>query len=302
MIRFYPMARATSKLGGAPVVYDLTKISYLTAARPAYPPIVRDLETVERKLRRRNFGTRPTVELEFTIPHGRALNSSARYYEIGENLLRSPLDLSASPWGIADASIARSPERDPLGTMNAWRLTDVDPLSYGYVLQETLSGGIAARLLWYFRASSQHPTGGEAIAYSPPGNSLLAVQATGEWRCESVILPGLVSSAATFAAALYFDLDLTAIGNVDLAYPDLRSISALPGTDEEIVSDLKDKLASDDWTIDLTLNGGLTWRTVLLTEHEKGPLEEKWVGTFERFSLECAAPIFSLPALLDGRW
>ena len=297
MIRYYPMARATSLLGGSPVVYDLTQISSMTACTPAYPPMVRDVETVARSLRRKNFGTRPTAELGFQVAHSRVRNVAARYEESSGNLLRSPLDLSASPWaGIA--SVARSAERDPTGTLNAWRVTDGSNALATSIYQTTLSGGTAARLSWYFRADTAHAASGELQAVP------LHVQADAGWQHGAHIYSPLTTYVAAFTCVFYpvLSTDFALTGNVDLYLPDCRSIIPVSGTDEEILSDLHDKLCSDDWSVELTLDGGLTWRTVLLQEYEKAPIKEKWIGHEFRFSLECSAPIFARPPTLDGRW
>jgi hypothetical protein len=293
------MARATSRLAGWPVVYDLSQITHLTRVFPKYDPIVRRIETITRRLRERKFAVRVGAEIGFQVPHSRAMNFSARFYDVlGQNLLRSANDLSAGPWTANFCTVARSPERDPIGNLDAWRITDATGAANGNLAQTTLEGGSAGRLSWYFRADAPHPTSARIL----PGT--MSVQAGTFWKHAALNTGPLTTPVSGFQTSLsvFADADVAPQGAVDLFLPDVRSIELLPGTDEEILADLKDKLASDDWDVELTLDGGLTWRDVLLDEHEKVPLEDKWIGYSERFVLTCSQPLTRVPPTLDGIW
>jgi len=299
MIRHYPMARARSLLAGWPVIFDLTKISFLTTVVPMFPPVVRDLEMVRRNIRRKNFGVRSGASIGFKVPHSRALNTLARFYEVDpKNLFRSPFDLSASPWVLNAVTVARSTERDPRGKLDAWRLTDASGAANGNVGQTTLEGGQALRFSYFFRADAPHPTG--VLAHGVVEN----FQADVFWKHAAVINSILTTPAAGFLVAMgvFAWADVAPQGNVDLYFPDARSIDVLPGTDEEILSDLKDKMSSDDWEVDFSLDGGLTWRAMLLEEHEKNRLEDKWIGWSIVFNVMGVDVVRKTPATLDGAW
>lgn len=270
MLRWSPLVRATSNLAGDPVVFDFSRLSYLTLTLPDYQPIVRDLETVRRRLLRKNFGVRVTAQLGFQVSHSRALNSAARYYEVLPlNHLQSPFDLSVAPWSTSNASVAVSPAKDPLGTFRAYRVTDATGAAIGLLLQNT---GISAasktgEFSLYVRADSPHVMSigiQDNIAESIDSD----VNAETAWR-RVTVRKSFTGAAANFQAMIRpTQLTASLQGNVDVYLPTIRRIVELPGTDEEILSDLKDKLCSDDWRVELSLDG-LTYREVLLDAHEK---------------------------------
>jgi len=298
MIRWYPMARAKSRLAGFPVVYDLTKISYLVGVFPRYDPVVRRIETITRELREKRFAVRVAAELNFEVPHSRARNLVARWTEFTGNLIRNANDLSSPDWTLGFATVARSPERDPVGLLDAWRVTDADAAHGGTIIHSTVDGGYAGRLSYFFRADASHPTGATL-------NGLDAnFQADAFWRHGSVIYDAGTGPYANWAVVLsvFSTADVFSTGTVDLYAPDVRAIVTMPGTDEEILADLKNKLASDDWDVEVSLDGGLTWRTVLLDSHEKLRMEDKWVGYRENFAFTCAKVIRDVPATRDGVW
>jgi hypothetical protein len=304
MIRWYPMARATSKLAGRPVVFDLTKISYLTVTVPDYQPIVRDIETIRRTIRRKQFGVRPSAQVGFKVPHSRTLNTAARWYDWdGLNLLRSPFDLTISPWSLSNATLAASPAKDPRGTFTAFRMTDSSGAAIGLLFENTAISAATFTGLFsvYARADAPH-----VFSIGIQDNAAEAtdvdVDAESTWRRVSV-RKSFTNAAANFQAMIRpTQLTASLQGAVDLFWPQVRKIVELPGTDEEVLGDLADKLKSDDWDMELTLDGGLTWRRVLLEEHQKIAIEDKWVGYSERFSFIAAEVIQQVPATLDGVW
>lgn len=304
MLRWYPMARAVPYAGGNRIVYDLTALSYLTRVLPDYQPVVRDLENVRWKIRRKKFGTRPTASLAFDLPHRGTLNSLARWYEIdGLNLLQNPYNLTLAPWSLSNATTALSPAKDPVGTFTATRLTDSSGAQIGLLFQNTgvSAAGFTGRFTFWARADVPHPfsiglqdNGAQGIDLDVDAEfGWTRVEARLSFTNTALNFQGMIR-ATQFVASLQ--------GNVDLYLPSIQKIVALPGTDEEILADLKDKLSSDDWLVELTLDGGLSWREVLLREHQKFPIEDKWVGTSETFSFVAVDVIQSVPALLDGRW
>lgn len=301
MIRFYPMARAVPLLGGNPVVYDLMQVSSLTRCVPAYPPIVRDLETVGRVLRRKNFGSRPTAELAFEIAHSRTLNVLARYEEVGVPLIVNRWALDSAPWAAVGATVALSTARDPDGLYQAWRITDADAVNTGRIQIVGMAGVARAILSCFYRADSNHIA---SVAFSAATSPETAFGTSPTWRRREVRLDQATdpTHAITAQVNAFALADTAALGNVDVYAPDMREIVPVAGTDEEILSDLYDKMCSDDWRVEMTLDGGLVWRTVLLQEYEKQPVEEKWIGHAVSLVVECADPVSSRPPTLDGRW
>lgn len=302
MIRLYPMARATSLLGGWPVVFDLTKISYLTSVFPSFPPVVRDLETVRRRLRRKNFGVRPAASIGFQIPHCRVLNSTARYYDVDQrNLLRSPTQMAFPPWNIANGAITVSPEKDPVGTFSASRVEDSSAVAICALSQDSdfRADGLTALFSISARGVSPH-----VISLGIQGATTYdeAFDSDYFWRRYSLrrAFSGDPSNIQVIVRPTRTTASL--VGAVDVYAPDLRRIDPLQGTDEEILSDLKDKLSSDDWIVDFSLDGGLIWRTMLLEEHEKIRLEEKWIGWSIVFNVVGADLVRKAPPTLDGVW
>jgi hypothetical protein len=295
------MLRATSVLGGNPIVLDLRALSSLKASVPAYPPLVRDVETVERNLRRKNFGTRPTAELTFETRHSRDLNLSARYEVVGDPLVANRLNLDSSPWSLFSATIARSVERDPQGLMGAWVLDESSAPSVGRLQISALAGKAQVLLSAYVRSDPRHGmslrlSGGATVA----GN----FNAMPTWRKHSILLDQSATPGTSIAVwiTVFVTTDTTSLGTLEVFAPEILEVVSLPGTDEEILTDAYDKLCSDDWTVELTMDGGLTWRVVLLQDYEKSPVEDKWIGHFVRFALECSDKIEHRPAALDGRW
>jgi hypothetical protein len=304
MIRWSPMARATSRLAGWPVVYDLSQITHLTRVLPKYDPIVRRIETITRRLREKKFAVRVGAEIGFQVPHSRTLNTLARWYEMDFlNVLQNPFDLTGAQWPITNATISVSPAKDPVGTFTAFRLTDASGAATGLLLQNT---GIAAAnqtglFTLFARADAPHIF---SIGIQDNGAYAtdLDVDAQTGWR-RVMVRRSFPNDALNFQAMIRAtQLVVGQTGVVDLFSPTLRKIGELPGTDEEILADLKDKLSSDDWDVELTLDGGITWREVLLDEHEKIPLQDKWVGYSERFVLTCSQPLTRVPPTLDGIW
>lgn len=307
MIRWYPMARATSLLGGNPIMFDLTQISSMTRSVAAYPPIVRDLETILYAIRRKNFGTRPTAELAFEVKHSRALNGLARFELVdGGQLLQAQDALdNASYWPATGGPVvAADPTvKDPLGTFNAVKVDDQSASLDAYIQQ---SVGVTALGKTFYgsvfvRADITHESVIDLIAGAD--FKAQAFQAREFWQNQSIIY-SFVSSAGSAASLLLHPSPLGApsTGHVHYFRAQMYQIAILSGTDEEILADLYDKLCSDDWSVELTLDGGLNWRPVLLQEYEKIPIDEKWIGHSLRYLMECREPIESRPPTLDGRW
>jgi len=338
MLRWNPMVRATSLLAGPPIVFDLAQISTMTSSEPGYPPIARDVETVHHVLRRKNFGSRPTAELAFEVTHSSPAtiepgftvpeNALARYEELsGNQLLGSRSDLSdPAIWPqttinvfLSSASAARvikDAERVEWatylipGAVNwahiASRANDAGSLAFH-------AGKTALASLWYrdvgtvARRNLGLVIGNENPATSPSQSAIAVVTPKGSWRkvtAQKTFTPDAGLAERTWLL-IYPNFAGAAAGagaEVAVWNPMLQEIVRLPGSDEEILADLFDKLCDDDWSIELTLDGGLTWRQVLLMEHEKSPLENKWIGHSIRFLFEATGPIQRRPAALDGRW
>ena len=304
MLRWYPLVKAKSDLAGPPVVYDLMRLSYLTKILPNFQPITRDLENVRRRLLRKTFGVRVSLELAFEISHSRTLNTFARYYETESlNLLKSPFDLTVAPWSLTNATSAVSPSKDPPGTFTATRLTDADGANVGLLFQNTgISAANKVGLFSVFaRADAPHVF---SIGIQDAGAYSIDSDFNAEFAWKRVtIRRAFPFDAANFQAMIRAtQLIGSQTGNVDLYWPDLRRIVELPGTDEEILADLKSKFCDDDWEISVSLDGGLNYRDVLLDGHEKTALEDKWVGHREVFNLTAREPLPKAPAFLDGMW
>jgi hypothetical protein len=305
MLRWYPMARATSRLAGRPVIYDLSKIERHVRTLPSYQPIVRDLETIRYSIRRKHFGVRVRAELGFTVPWSRAINSVARWYEVdGLDLLLAGTDLTASPWSPSNLSVAPSPAIDPLGTLSAYRLTDSSAISIGVLTQDTPIPAQNSTILFslFARSDAQHTFNFLVQELSGFDFAEVDVDAEEGWRLQSV-RKSFSAAAGNLRVGLRATRAVASqLGDVDIFLPEASRIIAIPGTDEEILADLTDKLSSDDWDVELTLDGGLTWRAVLLEEHEKTPIDDKWVGHLERFAFVASEPDDSVPAARDGAW
>ena len=309
MIRWYPMARATSLLGGNPIIYDLTQIASLTRCVPAYPPIVRDVETIHRSLRRKNFGSRPTVDLGFEIIHSRTQNTAARYELIGGNLLQDPDDLTAAPWSATNLTVTRPgiATPDPEGTGNATRLADSSGAAIGVILQncggqpDGVASGKTGLFSLFLRADTAHVC---SIGIQDNGSQAtdLDVDAESVWTRQQVSMTFPAGSGNFQVMIRATQLVVAQTGTIDIYRCTLQHIIPQTGTDEQILADLEDKFGSDDWTVALTLDGGLTWRNVLLQQITKAPVADKWIGHAIDFSLECSDPILTRPAVLDGRW
>ena len=59
----------------------------------------------------------------------------------------------------------------------------------------------------------------------------------------------------------------------------------------------------DDWKVELSLDAGVTYREVLLEEHEESPsIEDKLVGVIVATTWVCKDPIDKKPAIGAGAW
>jgi hypothetical protein len=310
MIRWYPMVRAKSQVGGHPIEYDMKELQSLTRCLVTYPALVRDLETVRRQLRRKRFGTRPVVELQFEAKHTADLNTTARYQVVGTNQLPAANDFSSPAWTAQDATLTPNVGRGPLGATDADLIADASVPNTGLLFARVMSTGSlfahqskTALFSVFVRADVPHPARIDIRANASPD-----LQVTKDFQAEKVWRRQVVRN--TFNTSLTTDRSSWAFitpapngtGEMHVAYPDMREIFAMPGTDEEILSDLYGKVLSDDWLIELSLDGGLTWREVLAQEHEISLVEDKAIGLGIRFLFECATPIFTQPPILDGTW
>jgi hypothetical protein len=60
--------------------------------------------------------------------------------------------------------------------------------------------------------------------------------------------------------------------------------------------------ADDRTVLELSLDGGTTYRVVQLSEYQQGVPDEKNIGLIETMILTCAEPLDSKPAVGSGSW
>lgn len=314
LYRYAPLVKAVPTLGGNRIIYDLAEIPYLTAVNPSYEPIVRDMETVEREIRRKNFGLRMGVELRFDIPFSQAANQNARYNEFTENQLYNADDFPTGPgfegWNVSNVLAQEDLGEAPDGSMTAWRLTDISGGSLGVILQRaTLDGtlrahqGRHAHFAVFIKADTPHVASIDIRANASP-DLIVTKQfnAVETWRRFTVrnkfdtSLTANRSSWATIAPAL------NGTGYVYAFRARMVEIEELPGRSEEIVSDMVSKFLSDQHTCFLSLDGGMTYRKALLDGLERTSMDDKNIGTSFAVNLKVAEAVPNLPAVLDGVW
>ncbi len=315
MIQYYPMARVTPLAGGNVKVYDLTQIAELVAAIPNYPLLQRQMETVTRGLRSKKFGVRPTAEIRFEIPHSGSQNSLARWYEPGPELLisRNEFDnggISAAPWQrfnaiviTADAAIG------PTGLMTADKIEDVASGLISFMKQRP--GGITPTpapktFLMGLSAKSDAPQNFSfGVSNDTSQSNNVTFTARSSWRryfARTTFTDGLGTTVNAYIYPAGASGPGSATGYIYAAESTLKEIVPLPGTDEEIVQDLWGKLISDDYEVELTLDGGLAWRTVLMQDHSKVLMEDKAIGHVETFLFEATDALEDVSAVFDGAW
>lgn len=310
MIRWQPMVRATSMVGGHPIVYDLKQLQSLTRCLPTYPPLVRDLETVRRKLRRKRFGTRPVVDLACKVKHSNELNSTARYQVVGENQLPAANDFSSPSWTAQDATLTPNVGRGPLGAIDADLIADASVPNTGLLFARAVSSGSlfahqtkTALFSVFARADVPHAARIDIRANASPDLQVsLDFQVERVWRRQVVRNTFNTSLTTNRSSWAFITPSPSGTGEMFVAHPDMREIFPMPGTDEEILSDLYTKVLTDEWVLELSLDGGLTWREVLVQDHPIALIDEKAVGLEIQFVFECTTPILTQPPVLDGTW
>ena len=190
MIRWQPMVRATSLVGGHPIAFDLKQLQSLTRCLVSYPALVRDLETVRRRLRRKRFGTRPMVELAFEVKHVNMgdVNNTARYAVVGANQLPAPYDFSSPQWTLQDATLTPNSARDPLGATDADLVIDASVPNTGLLFSRPMATGSlfahqtkTALFSLFARADVPHPARIDIRANAAP--ELLVANEIGRASC-----------------------------------------------------------------------------------------------------------------------
>lgn len=315
MIRYYPMARVTPLAGGNIKVYDLTQISELVGSVPDYPLLQRQMETVTRGLRSKKFGVRPTAEVRFEIPHSNSQNLLARWYEPGPELLvsRNELDnggAGAGPWQRFNAVVVTADAAiGPSGLMNADKIQDVATGLISFIKQRPGGALPTPAPKTYLMGLSAKSDSAQNFSFGVSNDSaqsnIVTYTAGLFWRryfARMTFNDGLGSSVNAYIYPSGVSGPASAVGYIYAAEATLKEIVQLPGTDEEIVKDLWGKLISDDYQVELTLDGGLVWRTVLLQDHSKTLMEDKAIGHVERFLFEATDAVEDVSAVFDGMW
>ena len=317
MFDYYPMARATSKLGGNAYIYDLKQIDENVGAVPDYPLIQRQLETVNRGLRTKRFGTRPTAELRFEIPHSNTQNSLARWYEASPELLISRNDfdnggVSAAPWQRFNAVVITPMAAiGPTGLMSADKIEDAASGLISFMKQRP--GGALPTpapktyLMGIFAKSDTPQDFSFGVSNDTSESNIVKRTAGPYWRryfAQATFDDGLGSSVNAYIYPAGASGPSSAQGYIYAAESTLKEIVPKPGTDEEILQDLWTKLGiqGDDWSVEISLDGGLVWREVTMQDHSKTLLQDKTVGHAERFLLEATKSTKQVSAVFDGAW
>lgn len=314
LYRYAPLVMAVPTLGGNRIIYDLAEIPYLVAVNPAYEPIVRDMETVEREIRRKNFGLRMNVELRFDIPFSRLVNQTARYNELTDNQLYNPDDYPVGPgfegWNFSNASTTENDTEAPDGSLTAWKIEDISAGSLGVILQRATANGTLrahqgrhAHFAVFIRADTPHTASIDIRANASPDivvtKQFTAVETWRRFTVRNKFNTSLTadrSSWATIAPAL------SGTGYCHAFRARMVEIEELPGRSEEIVSDLVSKLLTDLYDCFLSLDGGLNYRRALLDGVERTSMDDKNIGTSFSMNLKIAEAVPNLPAVLDGVW
>ena len=304
------IARVTPLNGGNVLVYDLNALSHRTMAFPTYEPEARDIETVLRKIRRKRFGARPVANLAFQIPFSRQDNSLACWRELSGNQLAAPFDFSSSVWTQQNASIVVDDADSPDGVRSATRLIDASGGAQGLIFARAVSSGSlfshqtkTALFTMFARADVSHIARIDIRANASPDLQVALDFWPGpEWRRVSVRNTFDTSLTANRSSWAFITPALNGTGEIHAWGPDLREISALTGRDEEILADFTGKCTSDGYRVDLSLDGGLTYREVELDRSERTQMKDKTIGHGFAFVFPCTGLIDAAPATLDGRW
>lgn len=318
MYRYFPMFRAKSLLGGNPIVYDLTELPQVVSILPSYEPIVRDLESVGRVLLRKNFGLRMTVEIQHELIQSQAWNLTARYWEVSGNQLINPDDFIAGlvggdGWTLQNATVAEDTTPSPLGIMDAWTLTDSDNTQIGLVYQKARPDGSlrshigkTALFSCFVRAEVPHTARIDIRANASPDlNVFKDFNARQIWERQQVrntFDATLTTLRSSWGFIWPAPPGPSATGVINAYRADLREIAAIPGKPDAILWDLFSKFLRDDYEVEMTLDGGLTWRTVLLGSLERAPIEGKTIGLHTTATFQVTDPVENVPPVLDGVW
>ena len=76
-----------------------------------------------------------------------------------------------------------------------------------------------------------------------------------------------------------------------------------PSTDETNLADnLITRAMDEDWMIELSLDGGTTYREVVLTGFSQEPMGGKNVGIVQSMTWACADLLTEKPAVVSGSW
>ena len=76
-----------------------------------------------------------------------------------------------------------------------------------------------------------------------------------------------------------------------------------PSTDETSLADnLITRAMDDDWTIELSLDGGTTYREVVLTGFSQEPMGGKNIGVVQSMTWVCSGLLDEKPSVESGSW
>lgn len=310
MLDHYPMARVTPLDGGNITVYDLGALRTRVAAMPQYPQENRDIVTIQRKVRRKTYGVRPVGRLAFEIPFDRSDNALACWLELSGNQIAAPFDFSSASWTQQNASIVLDDVDSPGGVKSATRLIDASGGAQGLIFTRAISSGPlfshqtkTALFTLFARADVPHVARIDIRANASP--DLVVVQdfwAGVEWRRVTVRNTFDVTLTTNRSSWAFISPSPNGTGEIHAWAPDMREISPRPGRDAEILEDLIAKASQDAYRVELSLDGGLTFRDMNLEPPEIALLKNKYIGHRYDLTFTATELIPARPSTLDGRW